>query len=371
MGSGAHPKAPHFFVFKLEVIMKEGRSILELAQEIETQNEQKRDFVVDTRKLNFRTENRISRIELDGVGEFNTTEHTNSQIAERAGIPKKYFDRMKNDFTELLDYNVNYLWEHEPQKRMIRTLKDNARAYLSDRYRRLDNYELAHSILPVIKELGDDVKVVSSEITDKRMYWKMLFPKIEGEVRKGDVIQAGLVISNSEIGLGAFTVSHLLYRLICLNGMIGENSIRKYHVGRHTDGHDDISELFADDTLKADDQAFFLKVRDTVKSAINRDHFDHYLDKLRTAAEKKVEGNSIKVIEELSKREGFSSAEHEGVLKNYLHDGDSSLYGLANAITRTSQDVPDYDRATELEKIGGKLIEIDPKDWKTLSTKAA
>lgn len=36
---------------------------------------------------------------------------------------------------------------------------------------------------------------------------------------------------------------------------------------------------------------------------------------------------------------------------------DFSHYGLVNAVTRSSQDVQDYNRATELERVGGILLE--------------
>ena len=32
-----------------------------------------------------------------------------------------------------------------------------------------------------------------------------------------------------------------------------------------------------------------------------------------------------------------------------------------------SQDVEDYDRATEFEPVGGKFIELPPGDWKELA----
>jgi hypothetical protein len=41
--------------------------------------------------------------------------------------------------------------------------------------------------------------------------------------------------------------------------------------------------------------------------------------------------------------------------------------GLANAVTRTGEDVPDYDRATEREAAGGRVIELSPADWKSLA----
>ena len=38
-----------------------------------------------------------------------------------------------------------------------------------------------------------------------------------------------------------------------------------------------------------------------------------------------------------------------------------------NAVTHFSQEVEDYDRATEFEALGGKLIELPVKEWKELA----
>jgi hypothetical protein len=37
---------------------------------------------------------------------------------------------------------------------------------------------------------------------------------------------------------------------------------------------------------------------------------------------------------------------------------------LVNAVTHHSQDVEAYDRATELEALGGRLIELSAAAWK-------
>lgn len=47
-----------------------------------------------------------------------------------------------------------------------------------------------------------------------------------------------------------------------------------------------------------------------------------------------------------------------------------SRFGLYNAITRLSQDVESYDRATELERIGAQVIELAKPDWKVLAEAA-
>lgn len=44
-----------------------------------------------------------------------------------------------------------------------------------------------------------------------------------------------------------------------------------------------------------------------------------------------------------------------------------SLYGLANAITRFSQDVSSYDRATELEGIGYNVLTMPNATWNRIN----
>ena len=45
---------------------------------------------------------------------------------------------------------------------------------------------------------------------------------------------------------------------------------------------------------------------------------------------------------------------------------DLSIWGLQAAVTRYSQDVDRYDRATELETAGGSIIDLGPGEWKVL-----
>lgn len=41
--------------------------------------------------------------------------------------------------------------------------------------------------------------------------------------------------------------------------------------------------------------------------------------------------------------------------------------GLSNAVTRTSQDVVSYDRATTLEGIGWQVATMEPQQWKQIN----
>ncbi len=66
-------------------------------------------------------------------------------------------------------------------------------------------------------------------------------------------------------------------------------------------------------------------------------------------------------------RYGLRESEREAVLLRLEESGDLTLYGLSNAVTRMSQDLTSYERATELERLGGTLLNISPREWHALS----
>jgi hypothetical protein len=154
------------------------------------------------------------------------------QLADKLKIPYAYFERMREDQPALLDRNVNTWLQSEDERRMLRTLDGQVRAVLSDRYRRLDNFDLAESVLPILQQLPE-VRFESVELTETKMYLKCITPRLKYEMAPGDVVQAGVVISNSEVGQGTLSVQPLLFRLVCSNGLIAaDRSLRKTHVGR-------------------------------------------------------------------------------------------------------------------------------------------
>jgi hypothetical protein len=189
--------------------MKTGKTLTEMAMELERQSKCKQDIVADTRTIEMTPEGDLA-IQNGSRLEFGITNHAHSQIAARLKIPKTYYDRMQTEAPALLAANVNQWFQTNPERRMVRTLDGNARAFLSDRYRRLDNYELAEAVLPVLAGMGDGLKIVSSEMTGSRMYIKVINQRLELEVEQGDVVQAGICISNSEVGLGSLKVEPLI-----------------------------------------------------------------------------------------------------------------------------------------------------------------
>jgi hypothetical protein len=247
---------------------------------------------------------------------------------------------------------------------MVRTLDGNARAFLSDRYRRLDNDELAAVIFPVLSEIPD-VRIESCELTERRMYIKAITPRTQADVKVGDTVQAGVVISNSEIGHGALKIQPMIFRLVCLNGMIAAEATKRYHVGRQVDS-DDAYEVYRDETMQADDQAFFMKMADVVRAAVDETKFNAIVQQMRDATETPKMADPVGAMEKLSKRFDFNEGEQRSVLTHLIEGGDLTAYGFLNAVTRASQDVESYDRATELEEVGGAVLAMPAREWGNL-----
>jgi hypothetical protein len=354
--------------------MKSGRSLVNLAQELERQLATKQDLVVPTSLLRCHTDEggscRMMIDAKDGVGEYGITNLARRQLAEKLKIPFTYFERMRTEQPALLDRNVNTWLQTDNERRMIRTLDGQVRAVLSDRYRRLDNFDLAENVLPILQRLAD-ARFESVELTETKMYLKVVTPRVEYEIAPGDVVQAGIVITNSEVGHGTLSVQPLVYRLVCRNGLIAsDRALRKTHVGRILQQEEDVITVFRDDTLAADDKAFFLKVRDVVEAAVSEATFRQVVQKMQKTLDIKLTGDPVKAVEVLANRYTFNESERAGVLRHLIVEGDLSAYGLVNAVTHFSHDVEDYDRATEFEALGGKLIELSSSDWQEMAVAA-
>ena len=379
--------------------MKQGKPLPEVLTELQHQNRMKRDYVAPARA--FRLEDNGETFTLsrnDGTQEkFDTTDLFHRQIGSTLEIPAKYYDQMRKRKPELLARNVNAWFEDREQNYMIRAMRYEeytgatgaiadvrtsdgrtisdispqnpsvARALLSDRYRRIDNMEIATDVLPLFAGQAD-MTVASSAVTSTRLYLKIVNTRLEQEVKPGDVVQAGVVISNSEVGLGAVSVQPLIYRLVCSNGLIvSDFGERRTHIGRAVEAADEKYNIYSDETREAEDKVLLLKLRDATRAALEEARFAQIVNKLRDSTEAKITGHVPDVVELTSKAYGLNQGEQESILDYLIAGGDLSLYGLSNAVTRASQDVESYDRATTLENIGWQVITMSPSQWREIN----
>ena len=354
--------------------MKFGKTLEDLAKELTRREDVKKDYLVDTRNIHMDADNGYAMLSIanDKTGEtllLNINEVAHNQIGTNLGIPAKYYDKMRTDNPELLAQNVNSWFEKIPKTRMVRTLDGVTRAFLSEKYRRIDNYEIANTVLPVIADIvRDNLDQCSFEVTDERMYIKVVNKRLTAEVTPGDIVQSGLMITNSEVGLGSLTIQPLVYRLVCSNGMVvNDAKTRKYHVGRGNEAAEDFT-IYSNETLIAADKALQLKVQDTVKAVVDQTRFDKVVNMMRQAKEAKIVTANIPAMVELAGTDyKYTKEEGQGILDYLIRGGDLSLYGFANATTRYAQDVKSYDRSTELESVGYSIMTMSPAQWNKLN----
>ena len=342
--------------------MKTGRELKEVLVELQRQQEAKRDYISPASSLSLAPDGRTLTM---GGQKFGTTDLFHRQVASTLNIPAKYYDLMQAEKPDLLAENVNAWMSTRDQNYMIRSLDGAARALLSDRYRRIDNLEVAGAVLPLFAGVPG-MQVMSCEVTEHKLYVKVVDTRREA-VCVGDAVQFGVVVTNSEVGLGAVSVQPLVYTLKCLNGMV-VNSLgeRKTHVGRAAKGLEDYGVL-SDEAAEAEDHAFLLKLRDIASAAFDEAKQGMIISSLEEAAGAKITGKVTDVVELTGKEYGLNNLEQDGVLRYLIEGGDLSLYGLSNAVTRYSQDVASYDRASALEGVGWQIATMGKNKWKEIN----
>jgi len=352
--------------------MKQGMTIQQAAAEIMRQSQAKADYLVNTENLHMETCDGVPTLrlldgEIDRIEPLDILPTAHRQMGDYLGIPRKYYDRMLQENIGLLAHNVNTWLHRGPEQRMIRTIDGRARAFLSNRYRRIDNIDIAQMTLPIIQEIPDAI-YESCNLSDDYMFIKVVNPKLTAEVVPWDIVQAGVVISNSETGQGAVCVQPLIYRLVCSNGMtVNEARTRRNHIGRVSSADENLL-IYSKETLEADDKAFTMKVQDTVRAAVDEAWFARIVDTLRDSTDKKLNTADIpSVVKLASSSFGITEAESNGVFQHLIQDADYTLYGLANAVTRYSQDVESYDRASKLEEIGYQIVTMSPELFRRIN----
>ena len=365
--------------------MKQGSTLADLAQEVQRQSTAKEDFIADTRRLRMNLRD-MPRLVIEDHGNYGMTPQIHRQIGERLHIPARYYDLMLSEAPELLAENVNHWFEAQPEKRMVRTLDGNARAFLSERYRPLDNHDLAEAVLPALASSGASIH--SCEITPERLYIKGVVESVQVTVPPPDsgqshgtrnpvTVSPGIVISNSEIGHGSLAIQPAVHFLACTNmATWAQHALRRHHIGpsfgggngNGHGGHDDdwVSRWVSDETRKLSDAAVWSQVRDTAKAALIGPAFQSIVEQLRVARNQGTGQDVPATVERLTERHALTQDESSGVLGHLIQGGDLSRFGLSNAVTRYSQDIEDYQRATVFEELGGSVIAMPGADWAAL-----
>jgi hypothetical protein len=361
-------------------------SLENLAQVLQEQAAARFDVVAHSANLSFRGGNLIVQgadaiLTEEGVTSVEThlrpTDIFDSGISQRLDIPRKYLARMREaGEADLLDHNVNTWLARSNRQWFVRGFKSDAdtegvaRAFLSDRFNIIDNYDALLATLEGIRGAGVTTEITHCNLSERRMHVRVKAPELMAQAPRllenyrspfrdsghgGEAAQnpyavyAGFDFSNSEVGFGAYTLTPVLIVQVCDNGMvITDDRLRKVHLGSQME---EGLIRWSDDTRRKTVELVKAQTVDAVRTFLDAEYLLAKIAQIEAEAACELP-EPTKVIERVAKQLSFTEQEAEGILGHFIKGGDLTAGGVLHAVTSFSQVIPDPDRAIEVEEQG-------------------
>lgn len=367
--------------------------LTDLRDALVDQHARKIDVVAPASKLKFRD----GQLELKGIepifdengvtavdGTYRPTEVFDEGLAAKLGIPLAYVRTLRNERPDLYDANANGLLRGKfrvkngttetlfaPDERsfLIRSFRGDdedkgiARAFLSDRYAVMDNLDVLTAALGGIAQAGVDVEIDGCDLTDRRMYVRIKAPEVRALApalldgykspfsglsgADNPTIFAGLVISNSEVGNGSFSIAPRLIVEVCDNGMtMQKDAMRAVHLGGRMD---EGLIRWTQDTMDKQLALVTAKARDSVATFLDVEYMQGVIRVLAEKAGKPIPGNKIEDVRVVAKKLGFDQSAQDRVFEMFLKSGDLTAGGVMHAVTAAAKGETDADKAADME----------------------
>jgi hypothetical protein len=303
---------------------------------------------------------------------FTPTNHFHSQVQEKLSIPAGYYKRMLQDATSLLDDNVNHWLKNDDKNFLVRTFQDaageyknTARAFLSDRYGFIDNHTVLIEALEAIKNTGLNIEIVNAELSDTRMFLKVVCPDVEIQAKdllrqyrtsidRGFGVISGFTLQNSEIGAGSFKISPRGVVLACTNGLIStRDELKNVHLGARMD---ELGFNKNKDVMNANIRLIKEQMKHAVKIFLSKEYLTKLVNVYSELGEPKIEAPVDKVIEVIGSEYKISEERRANILKYFIEGADTRRIGLASAMTREVQDLDNADLKHDSEVASFEML---------------
>lgn len=340
---------------------------------LEHQESLKHDVVANSQQHLIFYEGKLRIMGLKGAfTEFIPTEHFHRQVADKLEIPLPYYKKMLQDATHLLDENANHWLKAEAKNFLVRTFKDaseqyknEARAFLSDRYAMIDNHQVLIEALEAIKSTGLHIDIVNAELSDTRMYLKVVCPDVEVKANemlknysiaktRGSGVISGFTLQNSEIGAGSFKISPRGVVLACTNGLIStRDELKNVHLGSKMD---ELGFNQNKDVMNANLKLIREQIKHAVKIFLSKEYLTKLVDVYTELGQPKIEAPVQRVIEVVGKQYNITEDRKANILKYFIEGGDTRRMGLASAMTREVQDLDNADLKNDTEVASFEML---------------
>ncbi len=318
----------------------------------------------------------------DGVtmsaGTYTPTEVCDQGLADKLGIPAPYLRRMREQRPDLYDSNVNGWLDGDARKFLIRCLRPAsgtgagaARAFLSDGYKRIDNLDVLLAALDGVRAAGVPAEIDGCDLTERRMYVRVvceqiraLAPALLAGYRSpftgaagadNPVVFAGFVISNSETGCGAFTLTPRLVVQVCRNGMtISRDAIRAVHLGERLE---EGVVTWSGNTLDKTLALITARTTDAVTTFLEPGYVDRVVRAVSAQAGHPL-ADPQEAVQVVSQRLRLTDSQQAEIMAHFIRGGDITAGGVLHAVTSVARTQPDADAAHEMESQALRALEI-------------
>ena len=342
------------------------------------------------------------------------TDRFDGSISNRLGIPRQYMRTLRGSPDDglprvaivpdigltplsvpLIDANVNGWLQADPDRKvLVRGFRTDdpdehgiARAFLSNSFGAIDHYDMLLSVLEGCRDAGVDTKGldVQGDLSERNMRVTIAAPQITAlapvllqnyrspfgggiervrdlAAREGmgyepgtePVVEAGLAISNSETGGGAWQIMPRLRIQICRNGLtVTAKAFRAVHLGRRLE---EGIVNWSDDTQHKNLELIKAQTRDAVQTFLNAEYLAATIAEIEQKADAPV-SDAAGTIERVVRKHQFTEDEAKSILDCFIASGDLTAGGVMQAVTATAQRVEDPDRASDLEDAALEVLD--------------
>ena len=316
---------------------------------------QPRDFMVPAKKISFHSEEEKGGFNIQASFQnhkFPVHQHALMQVGERAGFHVNTVrDMTEPDVIENFANALNTRYHASDRKYLVRSVKDEIRGFLSDKFRRIDSRPIVRALVDEATRLG--AVPIDGRALETKVALKFVLPTIYEPIAN-EVMVFGLCFRNSDFGDGALYMNGFCNRLWCTNLAMMEDVFRQIHLGRKLS-----EELeFSNETYILDTKTTISAVKDVTKSLLSKESVERRLETIKQSAS--TETDVQKVLTGLRGRSAISKKEAEEVVELYnsadihLLPAGQTAWRLSNAISLMAQKA-EAARQLELEDLAGKV----------------
>lgn len=284
--------------------------------------------------------------------DFSLSDEISGQFFKKLNMPTRYFKKLlkKRQFDLIKDHvDYNKLKRNPDGSLLIRTIKKDdkrfIRGVLTDRYNILDDENL-YKIVKNILDKKINYNIIDYKKTFKYSSLRITFPDLKKDLNKdkekGDILKAGLLVVNSEVGFNKLNINPLVYRVVCSNGLTvwqKKHEDKKLYSKKHIGLEKREMRKFAE-----------VAVLSSIKEAKRN------MDLLEESKNIEIDNSEAKIENYLrSNRINKSIIDNVITELNSTWFNNNSLYSLINSMTSVARNL-DIEKRIDLEKKASKFL---------------